>query len=416
MLAEMSGHWLLQIVINASIFMIATGSILFLFSKKIRKSATWKATITPLASIIGSGFLVVTPLYTLILGKYAVIAVLIMVCIAYLMGSVIRYNIFHVETIIHTRSKLHLSIKGMEHLSYLSLSIAYLISISFYIKLLSLFLLRGINTKDEFISNCIVTVILSIIGMVGFFRGFKRLESLAEYAVNIKLSIILAMIGALIFYNIHLYYTHQWYLTVGNPVFDMKTMRELLGTIIIIQGFETSRYLSLNYSTDMRAKTMRYAQIISGIIYVIFVGLSLVAFDTIHTISETSIIDVSAKLSVILPFMLIIAAIMSQFSAAVADTVGAGGLLSEASGGNLKPKHNYLIICIIAIILTWETNTFQIITLASRAFAFYYAIQALEAIMITHHKYKGVSSILQLSIFTTIFIIMVCVALFGVSV
>jgi hypothetical protein len=40
----------------------------------------------------------------------------------------------------------------------------------------------------------------------------------------------------------------------------------------------------------------------------------------------------------------IIAALMSQFSAAVADTGGAGGLLNENSGNRLPTKISYVAI------------------------------------------------------------------------
>jgi hypothetical protein len=415
MLAVSSSHSPYDIVVNMTIIFIAIGFILFSFSNKVRTAPIWKATVTPLASIIGSGFLVVTPLYLLILGQYAFFAITGMVCIAYLMGYVIRYNIFHVEPTLNNKTA-PLTIERLEHLSYFSLSIAYLISIPFYIKLLSLFLLRGFNIEDEISSKWISTALLSIIGLVGFIRGFKKLESLEEYAVNIKLSIILSMIAALIFYNMRLVSIHQWQLSILPTTFDIETIRKLLGTIIIVQGFETSRFLALNYNAEMRAKTMRYAQIISGIIYIVFVGLSLVAFDTIHNIKETSIIDMSEKLSIILPYLLIIAALMSQFSAAIADTVGAGGLLSEASAKRLKVNHNYLIIAIIAIFLTWLTNIYQIITLASRAFALYYSIQSLEAIMVAYHKAHNFMTWIRVILFIFMLIFMLMVAVFGISV
>ena len=45
-----------------------------LFSKSFRTSKSWHATVTPLASIIGSGFLVSAPLLILATGKLAPLA------------------------------------------------------------------------------------------------------------------------------------------------------------------------------------------------------------------------------------------------------------------------------------------------------------------------------------------------------
>ncbi|MBS0359037.1 MAG: hypothetical protein JSS53_07200 [Proteobacteria bacterium] len=402
--------------VNSIIIILFTTFFIFLsFLKKIRYSDTWKATVTPLASIIGSGFLVVTPLFILILGKYALFATAGMVSLAYIMGYIIRFNISYLEPQM-VESRASGLIAGLEHISYPMLGLAYLISVPFYIKLLSLFILRSINSKDELIANSIATLILGFIGIVGKFRGFKKLEFLEEYAVNFKLSIIFSMIIGLIIYNLNLVNTHSWQLAITTPKFGMEAIRQLLGTIIIVQGFETSRFLGLTYNASMRVKTMRYAQIISGIIYVVFVGLSLVAFNTIHSINETSIIDISAKVAIVLPYILIIAAILSQFSAAIADTVSAGGLFSEASSKRLKPNNNYLMLSIIAIGLTWSTNIFEIITLASRAFAIYYALQALEATLLVYQKIKNIFSILQTILFFLMTCIMIMVAVFGISV
>lgn len=414
MLAATDSHLFIKIIYNTLIILIATCFILFSFSKIMRNSQTWKATVTPLASIIGSGFLVVTPLYLLILGKYALFAVTGVVCLAYLMGYVMRYNIYNIEPKLYNSTATAIFCK-LENLSYLALGVAYLISIPFYIKLLALFLLRGLNVKDEIISSWIATLLLSIIGIVGFFRGFKRLEFLEEYAVDIKLAFIFSMLFALIIYNVNLLFMHQWQLTINTPRFDFDTLRKLLGTIIIVQGFETSRFLSLQYNSETRARTMRYAQIISGIIYIVFVGLSLVVFDVIHHVSETSIIDISEKLALVLPYLLMIAAIMSQFSAAIADTLSAGGIFSEASANRLKPKHNYLLIAAIAILLTWTTNIFQIIALASRAFAFYYSIQAFEATLAAYKNAKNLASHLRVLLFVIIFCVMLMITIFGIS-
>ena len=53
----------------------------------MRTSIEWRATATPLASIIGSGFLVSTPLLILSAGQYAALAMMIIAVIAYVLGS-----------------------------------------------------------------------------------------------------------------------------------------------------------------------------------------------------------------------------------------------------------------------------------------------------------------------------------------
>ncbi len=69
-----------------------------------------------------------------------------------------------------------------------------------------------------------------------------------------------------------------------------------------------------------------------------------------------------------------------QFSAAVADTGGGGGLLCENSGKKLSTGVGYLGISVCVILLVWVVDLIEIITLASRAFSFYYFLQALLAL------------------------------------
>ena len=73
---------------------------------------------------------------------------------------------------------------------------------------------------------------------------------------------------------------------------------------------------------------------------------------------------------------------MSQFSAAVADTIGGGGNIHELTGRNLSLRDAYIMICAVAIALSFF-HTFAILTLASKAFAAYYVLQCLIAAHIT---------------------------------
>ena len=60
----------------------------------------WRATITPLASIIGSGFLIIAPLLGSIAGERALAAMLLILLLAYSVGGVIRFNIRHAEPLL----------------------------------------------------------------------------------------------------------------------------------------------------------------------------------------------------------------------------------------------------------------------------------------------------------------------------
>jgi hypothetical protein len=54
---------------------------------------------TPLASIFGSGFLVVVPILASAVGPYAVLAMIVVALVAFQVGYIVRHNIHFVVTI-----------------------------------------------------------------------------------------------------------------------------------------------------------------------------------------------------------------------------------------------------------------------------------------------------------------------------
>ncbi len=401
---------------NIFIFFSTLTVSALLFSKSFRTSKSWHATVTPLASIIGSGFLVSAPLLILATGKLAPLAMGGIVIIAYALGSSIRTNISLVEPILAEQASSSYFVKGLEALSRPVLGLAYVISIAFYIKLLSAFALRGVGISSSVVENSLTTVLLLFIGVTGKLKGLSKLELLETYSVNIKLSIIVALILGHISFNFYSLFNGQWQLLVYPHEDPLTTIQKLLGMLIIIQGFETSRYLGSDYSKQIRIKTMRNAQIISGIIYVVFITSTLTAFNHVHSLGETTVIDVCRMVAPILPMLIIIAAVMSQFSAAVADTIGSGGLLVESMRNKITTKTSYLLITLTGVILTWFTNIYTIITFASKAFAIYYTMQlVLSTIVLSKQKRSGVRY-LKILLYLLLIILMVAVILFGIPV
>jgi len=151
----------------------------------------------------------------------------------------------------------------------------------------------------------------------------------------------------------------------------------IFGLIVTVQGFETSRYLGAEYDAQTRITSMKRAQWIAAAIYMIYIVLlSYVFVAGTIPFSETAIIPLMKIVAPILPMLLVGAALAAQFSAAVADTAGSGGLLSELTRNRVSPRMGYTVLAAIGLVLTWTANVFEIITIASRAFAAYYAIQA----------------------------------------
>ncbi|MEI8596589.1 hypothetical protein [Photobacterium sp. Hal280] len=378
----------------------------------MRKNKIWRATLTPLASIIGSGFLVIAPLLGYAVGSWSTIAMLLIVLLAYCIGWVIRFNIAQLDKDANPAAPL---LKVIEHTSKFTLSIAYLISIAFYIRLLASFVLHAFNMSTHIaIANSIATVCLLCIAITGVFRGLSGMEVAEEFAVSIKLSIIAALLVGLTAYQ---FQTPAESLFIPSaPVSDpIHALRLLAGMLLVVQGFETSRYLGSAYSARHRIQTMKYAQWLSALIYLVFVTLahSLLPISN-SSPSETAIITMSQQVSLLLPILLTVAAVMSQFSAAVADTAGFGGLFHEA----IKKKHSertgYTVAVCLAIVLIWSTNLFSIITLASQAFALFYLTQCMTAWLLAGEIQATTKRRWLRCAFTLLVIILALVVLFAI--
>jgi hypothetical protein len=111
--------------------------------------------------------------------------------------------------------------------------------------------------------------------------------------------------------------------------------------------------------------------------------------------------------------MLIAAALSAQFSAAIADTSGSGGLITEITKGRISSRSGYVILVVLGVGLTWSSNIFEIISYASRAFAFYYSIQAAIAAIIA---YKKNTQSAQTYAFAILCLLGICITAFGKSV
>ena len=162
------------------------------------------------------------------------------------------------------------------------------------------------------------------------------------------------------------------------------------GTLIVVQGFETSRYLGSEYDRELRVWSCRSSQIVSTIIYLALRRDG----DTAHAFSGHSgrgqwAPRAGGESSVLLPIPLVIAAVLSQFSAAVADIVAAGGNVAESTEGRVDAQRAYVLICGIAVVMAFA-STLTILSFASRAFAFYYFLQCLVAISVSReHGAEG---------------------------
>lgn len=406
----MATNWLF----NALLILVAIVVFVFLVLPRLRKNELWQATLTPLSSIIGSGFLVMAPLLASIVGTYATYAVTGIVLVAYALGYVMRYNIKHVEAP-SLDSEDHKVFQVPEYLGNLVLVVAYVIAVAFYLSLLSDFLLNFLGINNIFLERMFTSIVIVFIAIVGYMRGLTGLERLESYSMTIQLSVVAALILGLCLFNF----------TFGEEVeFARESLtfavqiQMLAGVLLVVQGFETSRFLGDKYSTAVRVKSMRIAQWISGTIYIVSVFLLLPVLTNIDlfNVELSSIISAMVPVAFVLPAMLMLAALMSQFSAAVADTSGGGGLLRENSQNVLSAKIGYVVVSVSAAMLVWTVDLFGIIALASKAFAAYYFVQTILALIHNTRAgmFRSVASITRQGLFVVLILILGFVVLFSI--
>lgn len=350
---------------------IATAGLLLW--PRLARARLWRATITPLASIIGSGFLVLGPVLEHSYGLYAPVVMAILCLTAYAFGDAIRFNITRRMDGAGQRDPIE---ERLETLASWSLAFAYIISVAYYLNLFGAFAVNLTAFSGALAGRIVTTLVFGVILVTGWTRGFHALERMEQVSVGIKLAIIASMLAGLAFH-------FAGKLGDGGLVFDPPTLtgwpavQLAFGLIVTVQGFETARYLGADYDARTRRAAMRIAQLLSTAIYLVYIGLIAYLFspDEAH-LSETAIIDMMRIVAPVLPGLLVAAALAAQFSAAVADTGGAGGLVQELTKGRIPIRAAYAVLVVAGVALTWASDIFAIIAYASRAFALYYAIQA----------------------------------------
>ena len=357
--------------------------------KKIFKEFSY-AISTPLASIFGSGFLVMVPILVGAVGQYAFYAMIGITLLAYAVGTVIRFNIKNVEPLI--TKGMSKKTFWLESASGVSLIIAYIVSVSLYLHILSAFVLTGLGYDSDFHEDILTTVIIVIITIIGVTKGLKPLEFLEKYALIVTLVIVVLLMFAFGWYDFKLLYEGKnFIMPVATDHTNWEIVGILAGMLIVVQGFETSRYLGQSYSAKTRILTSKYAQIISAFVYVSFIALAIPVTHLLQAnYDDHSLIALVGFVSVILVTPLIIIAVLSQFSAAVADTLAATGSMEELSKKYITANQSYLLVGVFAIVITWSIHTLEILALASRAFAFYYLLQTLVAISVSKYLWQKV--------------------------
>lgn len=347
--------------------------------------------MTPLASIIGSGFLVLGPILAHSYGMWATAVMAALCLMAWGFGVVMRDNIRYAEAVSSREDRMF---GLLSRLSDLALAGAYVVSVAYYLNLFGAFGIRLTPFEAPWAARALTSAMLLLLLWIGWTRGFGALEKAEIVTVAVKLSVIAGLLAGLFLFTGDRAMEGTLIL---NPVTvpPLAGLTLFLGLIVTVQGFETSRYLGAAYDAATRIRSMRLAQILATVIYVAYVGLLSFGLPVPQAaLSETAIIDLMRTVSPLLPPLLVLAALAAQSSAALADAGGAGGLVAGLSRGLVSERVGYLVLVLAGLALTWGSDVFSIISYASRVFALYYAIQSAIALRLALRRGAGAAAVL----------------------
>ena len=336
--------------------------------------------MTPLASIFGSGFLIIVPLLERSMGSLAVIGVVAICAVAWFVGSAIRHNIVAIEPRAESGT-LDAWDRHLERAGDILIAVAYVISVALYLRIMAEYLIRYVSPGTGWAVSAVACAAAAGIVLVGVTRGFRGLD-LTERAALIAVLVLTTALGvAFVGSDLGRLLGDGLALPAAGGRGAWKTLLLLGGLVITVQGFETVRYLGDEYDAQTRIWASRVAQAVAASIYVGFVVVAtpLMGIGTPDG-ADATLVDITERAAPLLTLPLVLCAILSQLSAATADTVAADGNLREQAPHALRGRRAYLLSGTAAIGLILTIPTLTIVVVASRAFAAYYCVQCVIAL------------------------------------
>jgi hypothetical protein len=345
-----------------------------LYRPRVQESDAYKGAVVPLASIMDVGFIVFSPIIILLVGWDAPLAMLGLCTLGILTAYAFSYNIRHYEPLVGKPDPLH----AWESSADWALIGASIVNNAYYALLLTTLVLLPLGDLYSVgLAATTAAAILAGLTVYGYARGLEGLNEVGNRTTAFNLSAVTAVLVAFAVYNVQQLVGGDFHWPDYDPAEDADTFRKLLGLFALVQGFEASRYLGAYLSADMRIKTMRAAQYIASVAFVLFIAFALVLFTTVDAPrNATAIFVVSEQVSVFLPFLIMAAALGSQLSAIVNGAESRADLLAQKAGDRIPRRWTIPLILVPSIILVLLTDVDSAVSLASRTFAVYYLLQA----------------------------------------
>ncbi|KYH24209.1 hypothetical protein HAPAU_36800 [Halalkalicoccus paucihalophilus] len=398
-----------MVVITLIVLVTLIGLNWVLYSSHVQNSERYQAMVVPIANIMDIGFVLLAPAIVYITGLESPLTYAGLCALAYAMGWVIRYNIERFEPIAKERGILH----DCSYVANWMLIIASIVNVGYYLQLMGVIIIYPFDFGNgDSIATIIAVVSLIALGVIGYFFGLSRFNQMGQRTTAFNLAAVLAIIAGFLAYNGGAAVAGNWSVPAYNPPVTTTDFRYILGFYVIVQGFEASRYLTKEYSTSRRIQTMRNAQIIATVIYVLFSVSTLFLFDEVgYAPTPAVIITISEVASPVLPLLVLLLVIGSQFSASINDIHSRSDTMEELSDQRIPRRYTFPLLAAGSIVVVLSMDVFTVVAAASRMFAAYYALQCLIALIIAGRRRQWTHFVG----FTAVGLAMVAIAIFGLS-
>jgi len=335
-----------------------------------------RASVTPLASILGSGLLIIVPVLERTLGSLSLFGAAGVCAVAWVVGTSVRHCVRVVEPALASGSPDRVNAR-LDRAGDAVIVVAYVISVALYLRIMAQYVISYADPGASGLwDRVLACAAVALIVVVGITRGFAGLNLLDRVSLAVVLTLTTLLGGTLLLHDTRGLSGSGLALPPVPHVGISTVLRVLGGIVITVQGFETVQYLGDRYDAETRVWASRLAQLVSASIYLGFVAVAtpVMGLGTAKG-PDGTLLDITARVAPWLALPLVLSAVLSQFSAAVADTVAAEGNLRGLSRFMRGPT-TYLVSGGAAVLLAATAPTFTIVAVASRAFAAYYAIQA----------------------------------------
>jgi hypothetical protein len=395
-----------QFVAVGIALVVLVGMAWMLYRPRVQQSQTYQAMVVPLANIMDVGFIVMSPAIVLLAGFAAPLVMLGICLLAIATGFAIAYNIRHYEPLEHTDDPVN----RVAHVSRWALTFASVINIAYYTLLLITLVLWPLelySVTNLAIGGVVLLVALIVVGMAG---GMDWLNNLGNKTTAFNLSAVVAVVTAFIVYNIQEWLGGRWDLGETEVMISGEDFRKIIGLFAIVQGFEAARYIGARFGKELRITTMRLAQVISSVVFVVFVASVLILYVQVQTdFSGESIFIVADEVGDFMPWLILLAAIGSQTSAIINATMSRSDMLVDHK---MPRRWTFVVLLGPAIAVFLLVDITEAVALASRVFAAYFLLQAVIAWILARRLQNWAA----VAGFTAIALAMGTITIFGVSI